>query len=426
MLHPVSSVRRWAWRAVGALPAPVRDLATVPVRRRADEELRALTPMPEAARRLYLGPWNTAGQAFAWARAAERHLPGTAAQNLWAQRSAAQAHFHYPADHHLSVLAQRGHVREIHGERVLREATHVVLESGRPVLADFHAGSMLADVPALDRAGVSHAVLYHGSEIRDLREHAERYPHSPFHGGWDDYLRTVQSIVDKNRADLEVYAAAGGRVLVSTPDLLDSVPGATWLPLVVDVDRFATAAQETGIVPLERERPVVLHAPSNPRLKGTDVVEEVLGRLERAGLVEYRRVRGVPHEQMAGFVAGADVVVDQLVLGNPGVLLAEAQAAGRVVVSHLAPSVRARMDEADAELRAVDGAVDGSAVDDGGVPVVEADAESFEAVMRGLLTGRAAAQEVAARGPAWVRRHHDGRRAAAVLGAWMGAEPVGG
>ncbi|MFK5634179.1 MULTISPECIES: hypothetical protein [unclassified Ornithinimicrobium] len=419
MPDPVSSVRRWAWRAVGALPAPVRDLATVPVRRRADAELRALAPMPPARRRLYLGPWNTAGQAYAWARAVEQHLPDTAAQNLWAQRSAAQAHFHYPADHHLSVLAQRGHVREIHGERVLREATHVVLESGRPVLADFHAGTMLTDLPALDAVGVEHAVLYHGSEIRDLREHAERYPHSPFGGGWDDYFRTVQSVVDKNRADLERYAVAGGRVLVSTPDLLDAVPGATWLPLVVDVERFATAAEGTGVVPLERKRPVVLHAPSNPRLKGTEVVEEVLARMERAGLLEYRRVRGVPHAQMAGFVADADVVVDQLVLGNPGVLLAESLAAGRVVVSHLTPAVRARMDEADAGLG-------GRGAVDGGVPVVEADAESFEAVMHELLNGRAATHEVAARGPGWVRRHHDGRRAAAVLGGWMGVEPVGG
>ena len=410
MAAPLTDLRRLAWRGVALLPRPVRDLATLPVRRRADAELRALAPMPAAQRRLYLGPWNTAGQAFEWARAAERHLPGTAAQNLWAQRSLSQTHFGFRADHTMSALAQRGHVRQIHGERVLRETTHVVHESGRPVLADFHAASMLDDQPALRQAGTASAVLYHGSDIRDLHEHAERYPHSPFRlpeRDWGDYLRPLQGIVVKNRADLGRWAdAGGGPVLVSTPDLLDFVPGATWLPLVVDVDRFAGAAQEAAVVPLERARPVVLHAPSNPLLKGTDAVEEVLTGMERAGLVEYRRLAGVPHAQMASFVADADVVVDQVVLGNPGVLVAESLAAGRLVVAHLAPGVRDRWGEE--------------------MPVLEADPGTLRDVLEHVLTDRDASRALAARGPAWAREHHDGRRAAQALAPWLGAEPGGG
>jgi hypothetical protein len=372
--------------------------------------------MPSAERRLYLGPWNTAGQAWAWARAAERHLPGTAAQNLWAQRSLSQSHFHFPADHELSALAQRGRVRQIHGERVLQEATHVLFESGRAVLADFHAASMLDDVPAIEAAGLRHAVVYHGSEIRDLREHAERYPHSPFRvpeREWDDYFRTLQSIVEKNRADLQRYAASGAPVLVSTPDLLDAVPEAAVLPLVVDVDRFAGAAAG-GVAPLERDRPVVLHAPSNPRLKGTAALETVLEGMQSAGLVEYRRLRGVPHAQMADFVADADVVVDQLVLGNPGVLMTEALAAGRVVVSHLSDEVRGRWGASDESLSALDRI-------EADVPVVEADPDTLREVLEEILGERAAYQALASRGSDWARRHHDGRRTAEVLGTWLGA-----
>ncbi|WP_298891285.1 hypothetical protein [uncultured Serinicoccus sp.] len=398
MASPVNRLRRLAWRGLALLPAPVREVTTLPVRRRADVELRALAPMPTADRRLYLGPWNTAGQAYAWARAAERHLPGVAAQNLVAHRAATAGSFRYPADHEMSALAQRGHVREIHGARVLREATHVVLESGRPVLGDLHAGSMLADVPTLEAAGIRHAVLYHGSEIRDLRGHAEAYAHSPFHGPWDDYLRTLQAVVDRNRRELADYA---GPVLVSTPDLLDVLPGATWLPLVVEVERFAEAA---GAPVLARPRPVVLHAPSNPRLKGTDAVERVLEGMQSAGLVEYRRLTGVPHAQMAAFVGDADVVVDQVVLGNPGVLLAETLAAGRLAVAHLAPGVRDRMAQADREHGG-----------DGVVPVLDADPDTLEEVLRRVLEDRGRHTGLAARGPAWARRHHDGAHAAEVL-----------
>lgn len=415
MADPVNDLRRLAWQALARTPRPVRAAATLPVRRRADAELRALAPMPDAAHRLYLGPWNTAGQAWEWARAADQHLDGVAAQNLWAQRSLTQAHFGYRADHEISVLAQRGRVREIHGGRVLREATHVLFESGRPVLADFHAGSMLDDLPALSSADIRPAVLYHGSEVRDLREHAERYAHSPFRvpeRDWDDYFRTLQAVVDRNRADLARWQERGLPVLVSTPDLLDVVPGARLLPLVVDVDRFAAAGQTLGVRPLERERPVVLHAPSNPRLKGTHVVEEVLHGMQHAGLVDYRRLTGVPHEQMAAFVAAADVVVDQVVLGNPGVLMTESLAAGRVVVAHLSAEVRGRWTHAQAP-------TDQEPPVHAGPPVVEADPDTLREVLDGVLAERAAYQELAARGPGWARTHHDGRRAAEVLGTWL-------
>lgn len=414
-----SHLRRAAWQVLARTPAPVRDLAQVPVRRRADAQLRALAPMPVAERRLYLGPLNTAGQAWEWARAAEKHLASTAAQNLWAQRILRQVHFGYPADHEISLLMQRGRVREVHGGRVLSEATHVLFESGRPVLSNFHAGSMLDDVPALEGAGIAHAVLWHGSEIRDLHAHAERFPHSPFREEWDDYFRLLQGIVHGNRESLERYAETGSTVFVSTPDLLDLVPGSTWLPLVVDVERFASTADAGGVAPLERERPVVLHAPSNSRLKGGRAAQEQLTELDRRGLVEYRYLRGVPHDEMAAAVADADIVLDQFALGATGVFAAECLAAGRVVVAHLAPHVRERMADAD---RALGGA--------GEVPVVEAGPGDVGAAVERIVAERGHHRELARSAREWSRRHHDGRAAAAALRSGLlgddAREPGGG
>ena len=402
-----SHLRRAAWQALARTPAPVRSLAQVPLRLRADAQLRALPPMPAAERRLYLGPLNTAGQGWEWARAAGRHLPSTAAQSLWAQRVLGQAHFGYRADHEISLVMQRGRVRELHGRRVLGEATHVLFESGRPVLGDFHTGSMLDDLPALAGAGIQHAVLWHGSEIRDLRQHADRFPHSPFRAEWDDYFQLLQSIVEGNRRALERYAESGATVFVSTPDLLDLVPGSVWLPLVVDVDRFATAA-DAAAPPLERRRPVVLHAPSNSRLKGGAVAQEQLAELDRRGLVEYRFLQGVPHAQMAQAVADADIVLDQFALGATGVFAAECQAAGRVVVAHLADPVRSRMAQAD---RALGGP--------GQVPVVEAGPDEVGAVVERIVAERDSYRELGRRARVWSRAHHDGRAAAAALGSGL-------
>lgn len=396
--------RKWLYRAYRAVPGPVHGLGESVQRRRAEAAVRALPEMGEAEHRLLVGPLNTAGQATRWARAATT-LPGVDAQSLTAHRRHSTPALGFTADLALTLPMQlRG--LAVHRARVLGTdghpgMTHVLAESGRPVLGDFHTGSLVTDLPDLAAAGVQVGLVVHGSELRDLRQHAERYPHSPFRGEWEDRWVALQQAVERTRAVAEAF---DGPVFVSTPDLLHFVPGAVLLPVVVDVSaiRLATSSAHD---PLTCRRPVVLHAPSNPRLKGTSLIEEVLGRLHDEGAIAFRRLTGVPHAQMPAALAAADVVVDQIVLGNPGVLLAEAAAAGRVVVAHLNPDVRARM----------------AALDPAGEepPVVEADPDTLEQVMRDIVGDRTAYREIAARGPAWARRNHDGTRAAEVLRSWI-------
>ncbi|MGC5584922.1 hypothetical protein ACQE98_09890 [Ornithinimicrobium sp. W1679] len=408
-MPPLTGVRKVVYQAYRGLPDPVRSLPETLLRARAQAQVRRQPWFSSAGphHRWLLGPLNTAGQAEAWARAARQHA-GAQALSLSVERIAAGAGaFGYATDVHLSRQVQlRG--LEAHRARVLGRgvpgATGVLAESGRPVLGNVFDGTVLDDLPDLQAAGIWTALLLHGSELRDLHAHAAAYPSSPFRGPWDERWERLQRGVERTR---DLVARSGLPVLVSTPDLLDAAPGARLLPVVVDVDRLVAAAAEAGVRPLERDRPVVLHAPSNPLLKGTAVIEEVLGHLQDEGLVDYRRLSGVPHARMAALLADADVVVDQVVLGNPGVLAAEALAAGRVVVAHLAAAVRERLRDED-----------GTGAE---VPVLEADAGTLAQVLRELLRDRAHAQDLAGRGPAWARRHHDGRRAAQVLSDVLGA-----
>jgi hypothetical protein len=350
---------------------------------------------PRAPRRLVVGPLNTAGQADRWARAA-RTLPGTDARSVMVQRRGETTGpvLGYPADWRLSRRVQlRG--MDTYAQRVLA-ATHVLAESGWAVLDDVYDRSIVQDLPALTGAGVRVGVVVHGSELRDLHRHAQTEQHSPFRGAWDERWHRLQATVERTRA---VLAQVPGPVFVTTPDMLDHCPGAHLLPVVVDVDAFRTREPV-----LERARPVVLHAPTNPRLKGSPAIEAVLGDLAARGLIDYRRSDRVRHRDMPALLAQADVVVDQVVLGNPGVLAAEAWAAGRLVVAHLPESVRDRAP---------------------GIPVVEADPDTLGATMRGILADRSGYRDLARQGPVWARRHHDGRRAAAVLDEVLLSSGVG-
>jgi glycosyltransferase involved in cell wall biosynthesis len=187
----------------------------------------------------------------------------------------------------------------------------------------------------------------------------------------------------------------GGPLFVSTPDLLRWLPAARWCPVAVDF-----AAWEAPPTDLARPVPVVLHAPSNAARKGTAAARAAVEPLARAGLVEYRELSDVPPAEMPAAVRGADIVLELFALGSYGVTAAQAMAAGRVVVGHVAPGVRAHVAAATGlEL-----------------PIAEAPADGIGAVLEALLRDREAAASLAARGQRFASQVHDGAASAAALG----------
>ena len=349
--------------------------------------------VPATPVRLYVGPANYAGQGHAWARAAER-LPGVGAVSMAAAR---QGDFAFPVDDAVPepvYSLSRGWQRE--RRALLPRFTHVVVEAGRPLLGQLVRGGALAEARWLAERGVAVAIVCHGSEIRLPSRHRELEPWSPFTPDWE-----LTAVLEERAARLaRGLDRLGLPVLVSTPDLLLDVPAATWLPVVVDVERWAGAGQR-GV--LEREVPVVVHAPSSSHVKGSELAEPVLESLAVRGLIEYRRVEGVPAGDMPRVYGEADVVLDQLRIGNYGVAACEAMAAGRVVVSHVSEVVREHAREAaGADL-----------------PILEATADSLEQVLLDVLADRDRARALAAQGPAFVRTLHDGTRSAEVLSPFL-------
>lgn len=397
--------RKWAYELYRSTPAPVKGVGQKVQRLKAERAVDA-QPLPDGGvARLLVGPLNTAGQGSAWATSA-RQLPGVSAASLSVQGRGPAPVMGFSTDVHLDQAMQ------LHGLRAWRESvlglgkgsamSHVLCESGRPILGNFHRGSFLDDLRALRSVGIRLAVVFHGSDIRLPSEHAQMYADSPFVDAGDEYVARLEQSVLAQRVALQDF---DGPVFVSTPDLLDFMPEATWLPLAVDVAPFEQASQSRPAA-LERSLPVVVHAPSNPRLKGTESIEAALTALAEAHLIDYRRLSGVPHAQMADFIADADVVVDQVVLGNPGVLAVEAMAAGRVVVAHLAEPVRLRMAERDPESQAP--------------PIVEATPDTLRSVVEGIVADRSGYAEMAAQAQGWARRNHQGAGVKTVLETFLG------
>jgi glycosyltransferase involved in cell wall biosynthesis len=348
---------------------------------------------------LAIGPLNSAGQADAWARAAERYLPDVHGWVVAVRKGT----YDYHAD---EVVDRATHQRDVDWQlrlsaRLAARATHVMLEAGRPLLGGLNGRDVVADADALTRAGLAVAVACHGSEVRSPRRHRATHQFSPFADPREARTRVLQSQVDVLAARLATFH---GPIFVSTPDQLVDVPRAIWLPVVVDLAQWPLQAPilepAAGGV---GQRPRFVHAPSNPWLKGSDQVEKVLRPLADRGLIEYEVVSGVSPAAAADAVRRADVVVDQLLLGLYGVLACEAMASGKLVLGHVGDALRSRV---PAE-----------------VPMVEVTPATLAETVHRVLDDPDWARGQASCGRAFVETWHDGRRSAAALAPFLGRSP---
>lgn len=356
------------------------------------------TRVPGAGPLVGIGPANMAGQAWAWAKALERELPGTRTEVLMVDRGSSLI---FPAD---ELVPAATYVRDVQWQqstrdRILSTWTHALLEAGRPLMGVLYGRTFAADARLMEQAGVKVGLVFHGSELRDPRRHAAAHRWSPFQDTTDEWVQRVQATVDLLRPDVEAFS---GPCMVSTPDLIEELPGATWLPVVVDCEIWTPRPERP-----EPAVPVVVHTPSRAAIKGSAFVDDALAPLVAEGLVEYRRVEGVPPEQMPVVLREADIVLDQLAIGSYGVLACQAMATGTAVIGHVSPEVRRAVEQATGQV----------------LPVVEATPDTLQEALRRLVAEPELRRAAAQAGPPFIRAVHDGKRSARIIAEAMGIEP---
>jgi hypothetical protein len=368
-----------------------RPLSAAHIGRRAGAEGHPWRPLDDTPIRLGLGPANYAGQLAGIAAALTEARPDVSAEVVM---HTSERSFGYPADVHVwggdlrKLDVQLEQVR-----RILPRYTHLLNDAFRPVFGRLNGDHISGDLPALERAGIVVALLAHGSDVRDPDAHLARHQWSHYRDvPPDGTLETLRAISRRNRAFADEH---GLPCFVTTPDLLDDLPQATWAPLVVDVDAWACDRPV-----FERPRPIVLHAPSRRWTKGTGMFIEQLEELDRRGAVELQLVEGLQWEEMRARVQDADLVVDQFGVGAYGTVACEAMAAGKPVVAYLSETVVAAVG-ADC-------------------PIINVGPDAVGAAVERLLDDREQASRRGRDGVAFARAVHDGRRAAEAVGTYLG------
>lgn len=190
----------------------------------------------------------------------------------------------------------------------------------------------------------------------------------------------------KTPAELAFGARADAEV-VGSYDAIRWVPHAEVIPPGVDVARIEPAP------PSDRARPLIVHAPSDRRRKGTEDVIAACAGLD----ADLELVEGLRHDEAFERYRAADIVVDQLNAGWYGVFAIECLALGKPVVTFLHEEAVRRTEEAFGTR----------------VPIVNASRETLRARLEQLVAaGPAERRRIGAESRAYAERVHDLERVA--------------
>jgi hypothetical protein len=341
--------------------------------------------------RIFIGPANSAGQATLWAKFLTE--AGTPADSMRITNNSLELFDSTLKIERLTWIQWKRRVQ--FGQEIASEYGTVFIESLRPLFAyktvrTFTAARAVDDLLLLRKAKKKVAVIFHGSDIRDVDYQASINPFSPYNNASAE-LDAVKARAAEARAELPRLRKAKVPLFVTTPDLLHDVPGAQWLPVCIDVPLFSTIADSQPAF-AHGGAPRILYLPSKSWVKSAEIIEPILEKLDREGVIQLIRTERVPHSELPGLLAQCDALVDQFI-GVVGALALEAMAAGRLVLTHIDVEAYAKVAQRP--------------------PVLTISPTTLETVLRNLQPD--SSMITAARD--FVAANHDGKRSAELLRA---------
>ncbi|MFQ5734169.1 MAG: glycosyltransferase family 1 protein [Planctomycetaceae bacterium] len=190
------------------------------------------------------------------------------------------------------------------------------------------------DLGWLKRRGIGVVMTYQGNDARQGDICRDRFEisaadHAP-------HAYTPESDRRK-RLQIATVGRYADQIFALNPDLLHVLPkDAAFLPYAnLDVH----AARRVAPPLADGRPPVVLHAPTNRAMKGTQFLVDAVERLRREGVeFEFQLVENLSHAEAQRLYERADLLVDQLLVGWYGGLALELMALGRPVICYVRES----------------------------------------------------------------------------------------
>ncbi len=188
-----------------------------------------------------------------------------------------------------------------------------------------------ADLKLAKRLGRKVFMTLQGCDARISSHSADRNAVTPCALGECDSAPACRAQIDMQRRYLiDKILPLVDRVFVLNPELAHYVPGAVFMPYAsVDIEAFEP------VWPKTTGPAVIVHAPSDPSIKGSRYIVDAVERLKQRFPIDFIQVKGLPHAEAMQIYRKADLVIDQVLTGWYGGFAVEAMAMGKPVACYL-------------------------------------------------------------------------------------------
>lgn len=197
----------------------------------------------------------------------------------------------------------------------------------------FHFGETFikdrSDLEFLKKHGKKLVVQHRGSDVRMLS--IARSFDNPYARVKTGRRREEKQIVNKLKS-LSKYI---DHAIVADHELRPYIHN--YYKNIHELRQFITLDKFSPQYPLKQNnKPLIVHAPTNHYLKGTEYVLQAIERMRRKGLLfDFQLIEGLTHEEAIRSYRKADIIIDQLLQGSFGVFGLEGMALGKPVICYI-------------------------------------------------------------------------------------------
>ena len=153
------------------------------------------------------------------------------------------------------------------------------------------------------------------------------------------------------------------------------------LPRLID-----TAQIKPRYVSMEKDVPLIVHAPTSRAFKGTDTILKVIAKMKKEFPIHFQLVEKMSKPKALAVMAKADIVIDQILCGFYGNVSVEAMALGKPVLAYIRPDIQQRL------------------ADD--CPVISANPDTLYDRLKSLLQCPEQRRQIGMKGREYVQNHH--------------------
>jgi glycosyltransferase involved in cell wall biosynthesis len=168
-------------------------------------------------------------------------------------------------------------------------------------------------------------IQHHGSEVRRLSmARAQKNPYVQVKKFWEN----EENIINR----LSKWSRIFDHAIVADHELYHYVKD--YYKNIYIIRQPLDLSKYTPIYPdPNKTRPLIVHAPSNKGVKGTEYVLNAVKSLKLSGYhFDFKLVEDSTHDQAIKEYSKADIIIDQLCIGSYGMLSIEGMALGKPVI----------------------------------------------------------------------------------------------